>query len=80
MNSYYCFQGLVSYSDFRRVFQLSEEDVESRGLGAEAGGSFEAIPPKMIPEIVELAKVIFLWFLVALHLFFFSKYIVSCEI
>jgi hypothetical protein len=48
---------LASYADFKRIFQQSEEDLESRGLHAEAGGSFESIPPKVIPELNDQTKV-----------------------
>lgn len=53
----YASQGLVSYGDFRRVFQVSEEELESRGIGSESGGSFEVVPAKIIPELVDVAKV-----------------------
>ena len=45
----------MSYEDFRRVFQSSEDDLESRGIGGMEGSSnFVAIPPKPIPELSEL--------------------------
>jgi hypothetical protein len=43
-------QGLISYGEFRRVFQASEEDMESRGGDA---SNIEFIPPKQITEIAE---------------------------
>jgi Ca2+-binding EF-hand superfamily protein len=45
-------EGLISYGEFRRVFQVSDEDLESRVLGGEAN-NFEFIPPKMITELAE---------------------------
>ena len=45
-------KGLISYNEFRRVFQASEEDLESRcGIGG--SNTFEFIPPKQITEIAE---------------------------
>ena len=46
----YSSQGLISYGEFRRVFQASEEDMESRGGDA---SNIEFIPPKQITEIAE---------------------------
>ncbi len=40
------------------MFQLSEEELESRGLNAISGGSFEPVPPKMIPELADTMRVI----------------------
>jgi len=49
--------GLVSYAEFRRVFQESEEDLESRGVnGGDGASSFEVIQPRMIPELYEANK------------------------
>lgn len=48
------------YEDFKRVFQLSEDELESRAIGVSDGSSnFESIPPKFIPELVDLNKVCF---------------------
>ena len=46
-------EGMVSYRDFRRVFQSSVEEMESRSLGSDAKSNFAVIPPKPIPELVE---------------------------
>ena len=45
----------MSYNEFRRTFQASEEDMESRGETSNGGGThtFEFIPPKPITEIAE---------------------------
>lgn len=54
------YTGLLVYEDFKRVFQLSEDELESRAIGVSDGSSnFESIPPKFIPELVDLNKV---WF------------------
>jgi hypothetical protein len=50
-------KGLIDYTDFKRAFQESEEEMESRGIGAESGGNFEPIPPKPIPELVDIHRV-----------------------
>ena len=44
----------MSYEDFKRVFQCSDEELESRGMGVTGDSNFEAVPPKMIPELVDL--------------------------
>ena len=50
-------QGLVSYAEFRRVFQESEEEIETRISASGSGGSvIESIPSKSIPEIAEGLK------------------------
>lgn len=46
-------EGLLSYSDFKRVFQSPEDEFESRGGDASV---FAQIVPKEIPELVELSK------------------------
>ncbi len=46
-------EGLISYVDFKRVFQLSDEEFESRGGNTDTYGS---ILPKPIPELVEFSK------------------------
>lgn len=52
------YTGLLVYEDFKRVFQLSEDELESRAIGVSDGSSnFESIPPKFIPELVDLNKV-----------------------
>lgn len=50
-------QGLVSYEDFKRVFQSSDEEMESRAIGYDGESNFEVIPPKPIPELVDLNQV-----------------------
>jgi len=52
--------GLVTYADFKRVFQGSEDELESRGIGGEGGGggNFELVPPKPIPELTEITKAV----------------------
>jgi hypothetical protein len=50
-------KGLISYEDFKRVFQLSEDELESRGGGNDGESNFESIPPKNIPELVDIQKV-----------------------
>ena len=51
--------GLISYVEFRRAFQLSDEELESRVGGdavaaaASATSTIESVPPKAIPEIAE---------------------------
>ncbi len=47
-------QGLISYEDFKRVFQSSEEEMESRALGFGGETNFEPIPPVNIPELAEI--------------------------
>jgi hypothetical protein len=48
-------QGLMSYEDFKRVFQGSEDEMESRAMGsAEGSSNFVTIAPKPIPELSEL--------------------------
>ena len=49
-------EGLVSYQEWKRVFQLSEDELESRGLSNISGGSFEPVPPKKIPELAEILR------------------------
>jgi hypothetical protein len=45
----------MSYEDFKRVFQSSEDDLESRAIGGMEGSSnFVTIAPKPIPEMSEL--------------------------
>ena len=44
----------MSYEDFKRVFQLSEDELETRAGGFEGSANFEAIPPKPIPELSDL--------------------------
>lgn len=46
-------EGLLSYNDFKRVFQSPEDEFESRGGG---GSVFATILPKPITELVELSK------------------------
>ena len=51
--------GLISYVEFRRAFQLSDEELESRAGGdatastVSAATTIESVPPKNIPEIAE---------------------------
>lgn len=47
-------QGLMSYEDFKRVFQGSEDEMESRVGGDNGSSNFVTIPPKPIPELSEL--------------------------
>jgi hypothetical protein len=49
-------QGLISYEDFKRVFQSPEDDMESRTVGV-GESNFESVPPKNIPELVDIQKV-----------------------
>jgi hypothetical protein len=49
-------EGLVSYEDFKRVFQSLDDEQESRTVGTVGDSNFEPVPPKMIPELVELNK------------------------
>ena len=51
-------QGLMSYEDFKRVFQGSEDEMESRMGGAEGSSNFVTIPPKPIPELSELLNTV----------------------
>ena len=44
----------MSYEDFKRVFQKSEDELESRSVGYEGSSNFTAIPPKPIPELSDL--------------------------
>ena len=49
-------EGLISYNDFKRALQFSEQDLESSSSGSSSGGgggTFEPITPKLIPEIVD---------------------------
>lgn len=47
-------EGLISYLDFKRVFQGADDEFESRGEDAD---SFGVVQPKKIPELVDLGKV-----------------------
>jgi hypothetical protein len=38
------------------VFQVSEEELETRGISGGAGRCFEIIPPKKIPELVDVGR------------------------
>lgn len=49
-------QGLISYEDFKRVFQSADDEQESRTAGTVGESNFEEVHPKMIPELVELNK------------------------
>ena len=53
----FCVQGQISYNDFKRIFHISEDEMESRGLHGGSGGNFESVPPKPIPELVDFSKV-----------------------
>ena len=55
-------EGMISYEDFKRVFQgKNSDELESNSIAAEGGGTaFEPVPPKKIPEIFETTKVRFL--------------------
>lgn len=44
-------QGVVAFEDFKRVFQSSEDEMESHG-----DANFEPVPPKNMPELVDLQK------------------------
>jgi hypothetical protein len=46
----------VSYEDFKRVFQFPDEDLETRGAGT-SESNFESVPPKPIPELVDIQRV-----------------------
>jgi hypothetical protein len=46
--------GLINYADFKRVFQVSEDDFESHATST--SHSFGTINPKMIPEIADISK------------------------
>lgn len=56
---------MVSYPDFKRAFQSSDEDMESRAMIAEGHSNFEQVPPRPVPELVDVVKVIFLSNLIA---------------
>jgi hypothetical protein len=47
-------QGLMSYEDFKRVFQQSEDELERRAGGFEGSSNFVAIAPKPIPELADI--------------------------
>ena len=47
-------EGLMSYEDFKRVFQGSEDEMESRMGGDNGSSNFVTIAPKLIPELSEL--------------------------
>lgn len=65
-------EGLISYSDFKRVFHNGDDEIESRGVSAT---SFGQVPPKPIPELCDAKKVIFIFFLSFIHSFFFFYFI-----
>jgi len=44
-------EGMVSYHDFRRAFQNSDEDMESHTVADDSKSNFEMILPKYIPEL-----------------------------
>jgi hypothetical protein len=46
-------EGLVSYLDFKRVFKVSDEEMETHTIGSNSNVTFESVPPKTIPEISE---------------------------
>lgn len=48
--------GLISYQEFKRAFQQSDQELESRGLSQVSGGNFEPVPPKPIPELSETLR------------------------
>jgi hypothetical protein len=48
----------VSYEDFKRVFQSHEDEMESRTIGGVGESNFVSVPPKLIPELVDIQKVI----------------------
>jgi hypothetical protein len=48
--------GLISYVDFKRVFQGHESDMESRSVMGSGESNFEHVPPKPIPELSDLIK------------------------
>lgn len=50
-------EGLICYEDFKRVLQLSEDELESHTAGGAGESNFEAVPPHKIPELVDLNKV-----------------------
>lgn len=51
-------QGLISYEDFKRVFQSAEDgDMESKTVGTVGASTIESVPPKPIPELVDMLKV-----------------------
>lgn len=45
-------EGLISYNDFKRVLQFSDQDFES-SHNTSGGGAFEPITPHKIPEIID---------------------------
>lgn len=49
-------EGLISYVDFKRVFRIAEDEIESRNITSH---SFGSVVPKPIPEIADLTKKVF---------------------
>lgn len=49
---------MISYEDFKRVFQSPEDgDMESKTVGAVGASTIETVQPKPIPELVDMIKV-----------------------
>lgn len=49
-------EGLVSYPDFKRIFQGKDDEIESRAVVGEGASNFETIVPRNIPELVDLNR------------------------
>lgn len=69
----------MSYDDFRRCFQRSEDELETRALAAhgESGGqsNFDEVPPHVIPELVDIDRV---WHICCVNSCFFSAFHLIC--
>ncbi len=51
-------EGMISYEDFKRVFQSPEDgDMESKTVGSVGASTIESVQPKPIPELVDMIKV-----------------------
>lgn len=49
---------MISYEDFKRVFQSPEDgDMESKTVGSVGASTIESVQPKPIPELVDMIRV-----------------------
>jgi hypothetical protein len=62
---------MISYEDFKRVFQSPEDgDMESKTVGSVGASTIESVQPKPIPELVDMIRVSHMMFSQQIYYFF----------